>query len=142
MVVFPGALPAVLRLAVLNEGHRLPQGPHGGGVQLHPPDGAYSPGGFCPGAGHGSTLEDRHGNWWHTSTMRISVNHDFERRGGLWPAGVDAHGGLAHHQVVGQVGVRLPLVLQYDPALPVGAGLQQPAGKKFPLLNTRWRSGP
>lgn len=62
---------------------------------------SYSPGGFCPGAGHGSTLEDRYGNWWHTSTMRISVNHDFERRIGLWPAGFDADGELFCNQRYG-----------------------------------------
>ena len=30
---------------------------------------SYSPGGFLPGAGHGSTMEDRQGNWWHASTV-------------------------------------------------------------------------
>lgn len=50
---------------------------------------SFKPGGFIPGAGHGSTMEDRHGNLWHASTMRISVNHMFERRLGLWPAGFD-----------------------------------------------------
>ena len=28
------------------------------------------PGGFITGAGHGSTFQDRHGNWWHVATMR------------------------------------------------------------------------
>ena len=56
------------------------------------------PGGFMTGAGHGSTVQDRHGNWWHTSTMRISVNHMFERRIGLWPAGFDADGVLFCNQ--------------------------------------------
>jgi beta-xylosidase len=32
---------------------------------------SYKPGGFIPGAGHGSTMQDKHGNWWHASTMRI-----------------------------------------------------------------------
>lgn len=50
------------------------------------------PGGFITGAGHGSTIADRRGNYWHASTMRISVNHDFERRIGLFPAGFDADG--------------------------------------------------
>lgn len=50
------------------------------------------PGGFITGAGHGSTIEDKYGNFWHSSTMRISVNHDFERRIGLFPAGFDADG--------------------------------------------------
>ena len=36
---------------------------------------SYHPGGFMPGAGHGSTMQDRQNRWWHTSTMRISVNH-------------------------------------------------------------------
>ena len=62
---------------------------------------SYKPGGFLPGAGHGSTMQDRQGNWWHTSTMRISVNHDFERRLGLWPAGFDADGELFCNQRYG-----------------------------------------
>lgn len=62
---------------------------------------SYSPGGFCPGAGHGSTMEDQAGNWWHTSTMRISVNHDFERRIGIWPAGFDKDGELFCNQRYG-----------------------------------------
>lgn len=44
-------------------------------------------GGFMTGAGHGSTIADRYGNYWHAATMRISVNHDFERRVGIFPAG-------------------------------------------------------
>ncbi len=62
---------------------------------------SYKPGGFLPGAGHGSTMQDRQGNWWHTSTMRISVNHDFERRVGLWPAGFDRDGELFCNQRYG-----------------------------------------
>ena len=62
---------------------------------------SYKPGGFLPGAGHGSTMQDEQGNWWHTSTMRISVNHDFERRCGLWPAGFDADGELFCNQRYG-----------------------------------------
>ena len=62
---------------------------------------SYSPGGFCPGAGHGSTMEDLAGNWWHTSTTRISVNHEFERRVGIWPAGFDKDGELFCNQRYG-----------------------------------------
>ena len=50
------------------------------------------PGGFITGAGHGSTIRDAYGNYWHASTMRISRNHDFERRIGLFPAGFDKDG--------------------------------------------------
>ena len=59
---------------------------------------SYNPGGFFPGAGHGSTMEDKNGNFWHTATMRISVNHDFERRVGIWPAGFDEDGELFCNQ--------------------------------------------
>lgn len=62
---------------------------------------SYKPGGFMPGAGHGSTMEDKFGNLWHTATMRISVNHPFERRIGLWPAGFDEDGELFCNQRYG-----------------------------------------
>ena len=62
---------------------------------------SYYPGGFIPGAGHGSTMADRNGNFWHTSTMRISMNHIFERRVGLWPAGYDEDGELFCNQRFG-----------------------------------------
>ncbi|SDY66497.1 family 43 glycosylhydrolase [Herbiconiux ginsengi] len=56
------------------------------------------PGGFLPGAGHGSTFQDEYGNWWHASTMRISVNDVFERRVGVFPAGFDSNGVLTCNQ--------------------------------------------
>ena len=62
---------------------------------------SYKPGGFLPGAGHGSTMQDAQGAFWHTATMRISVNHDFERRVGLWPAGFDGDGELYCNQRYG-----------------------------------------
>ncbi|PJJ74463.1 F5/8 type C domain-containing protein [Thermoflavifilum aggregans] len=51
---------------------------------------SYKPGGFVRGAGHGSTFQDADANWWHVSTIRISVKNNFERRIGIWPAGFDA----------------------------------------------------
>ena len=48
---------------------------------------AYKPGGFVTGAGHGSTFQDAHGNWWNSGTPWIGHNWNFERRVGLWPAG-------------------------------------------------------
>ena len=62
---------------------------------------SYKPGGFLPGAGHGSTLEDADGSAWHVATMRICVNHNFERRIGLWPAGWDADGEMFCNQRYG-----------------------------------------
>lgn len=62
---------------------------------------SYMPGGFITGAGHGSTMEDKNGDLWHAATMRISVNHDFERRVGIWPAGFDKDGELFCNQRYG-----------------------------------------
>ena len=72
---------------------------------------SYKPGGFLPGAGHGSTMQDAQGAFWHTATMRISVNHDFERRVGLWPAGFDGDGELYCNQRYGD----WPMAAQGDP---------------------------
>lgn len=55
-------------------------------------------GGFINGAGHGSTIEDAYGNLWHAATMRISINASFERRIGLFPAGLDKDGNLFCNQ--------------------------------------------
>ena len=66
------------------------------------------PGGFITGAGHGSTIADRYGNWWHASTMRISVNYDFERRVGLFPAGFDKDGVLYCNQNFADYPHRIP----------------------------------
>ena len=67
---------------------------------------SYKPGGFLPGAGHG-----KKGAWWHTATMRISMNHDFERRVGIWPAGFDADGELFCNQRYGD----WPMTVEGDP---------------------------
>ena len=72
---------------------------------------SYKPGGFLPGAGHGSTMQDKQGNFWHTATMRISVNHDFERRVGLWPAGFNEDGELFCNQRYGD----WPMAVDGDP---------------------------
>jgi hypothetical protein len=50
---------------------------------------SFKPGGFARGAGHGSTFQDNFKNWWHVSTISISVKNNFERRIGIWPAGFD-----------------------------------------------------
>ncbi|MXV53046.1 family 43 glycosylhydrolase [Pedobacter sp. HMF7647] len=50
---------------------------------------SYKSGGFARGAGHGATFQDNFNNYWHVSTMVISVKNNFERRIGIWPAGFD-----------------------------------------------------
>lgn len=50
---------------------------------------SFKPGGFARGAGHGATFQDKWDNYWHVSTIVISVKNNFERRIGIWPAGFD-----------------------------------------------------
>lgn len=47
---------------------------------------SYRPGGFAEGAGHGSTFQDRHGNWWNSGTSWIGHNWGMERRIVIYPA--------------------------------------------------------
>ena len=70
------------------------------GPYVYQPHNPFSskPGGFIQGAGHGSTFQDKQGNWWHMSTMRISVNESFERRIGLFPCGFDRFGTMFCNQ--------------------------------------------
>jgi xylan 1,4-beta-xylosidase len=86
-----------------------------------------SPGGFMPGAGHGSTLQDEHGNWWHVATMRISKNFMFERRIGIWPAGFDADGVLFCNQEFAD----------YPSTIPDGPADPWSLSAKHMLLNPR-----
>ena len=55
---------------------------------------SYKPGGFARGAGHGATFQDNFKNYWHVSTMVVSVKNNFERRIGIWPAGFDKENNL------------------------------------------------
>ncbi len=69
---------------------------------------SYKPGGFARGAGHGSTFQDAYGNWWHTSTIMLSVKNNFERRIGLWPAGFDKDGVMYCNQAFGDYPHKMP----------------------------------
>ncbi len=50
---------------------------------------SFKAGGFARGAGHGATFTDMKNNYWHVSTMIVTVKNTFERRIGIWPAGFD-----------------------------------------------------
>lgn len=69
---------------------------------------SYKPGGFANGAGHGSTFNDKFGNWWHVSTISISVKNNFERRIGIWPAGFDKDDVMYCDQAFGDYPMYLP----------------------------------
>jgi hypothetical protein len=75
--------------------------------QAHNPV-SYKPGGFARGAGHGNTFQDKWGNWWHVSTMIITVKNNFERRLGLWPAGFDKEGTMYCNTAFGDYPHYLP----------------------------------
>jgi xylan 1,4-beta-xylosidase len=69
---------------------------------------SFKPGGFARGAGHGSTFQDNWGNYWHVSTITISVKNNFERRIGIWPAGFDAEGTMYCNTAFGDYPTYLP----------------------------------
>jgi xylan 1,4-beta-xylosidase len=69
---------------------------------------SYKPGGFAGSAGHSSTFQDKYGNYWHVSTMTISVRHMFERRLGLFPAAFDKDGVLRTFTAFGDYPTIMP----------------------------------
>jgi xylan 1,4-beta-xylosidase len=77
---------------------------------------SFKPGGFARGAGHGSTFQDNHGNYWHVSTIAISVKNNFERRIGIWPAGFDKSGVMYCNTAFGDYPAYLPAGKENHPA--------------------------
>ena len=69
---------------------------------------SMKPGGFARGAGHGSTFQDNSKNWWHVSTIMLSVKNNFERRIGIWPAGFDNDGVMWCNTTFGDYPLYLP----------------------------------
>ena len=74
---------------------------------LHNPC-SSKPEGFIAGAGHSSTFQDKYGNYWHISTMTISVKHMFERRLGLFPMFFDKDGELYTYTGFGDFPFMIP----------------------------------
>ena len=69
---------------------------------------SFKPGGFSRGAGHGATFQDKWNNYWHISTISISVKNNFERRLGIWPAGFDREGVMYMDAAFGDYPAYLP----------------------------------
>jgi hypothetical protein len=69
---------------------------------------SFKPGGYARGAGHGATFQDQFKNYWHVSTISISVKNNFERRIGIWPAGFDKDGIMFCNTVFGDYPHYLP----------------------------------
>lgn len=80
------------------------------GVQTFPQSDPLSMklGGFARGAGHGATFQDNAGNYWHVSTIMLSVKNNFERRIGIWPAGFDKDDVMWCNTVFGDYPTYLP----------------------------------
>lgn len=76
---------------------------------------AYKPGGFVEGAGHGSTVEDLHGNWWNSGTPWIGNNWTFERRIALFPARFYDDGQMAVSTRFGDFPHYMPATKVADP---------------------------
>lgn len=69
---------------------------------------SYKPGGFARGAGHGATFQDANDTFWHVSTIVIGTKNNFERRLGIWPAGIDEEGVLYSNTAYGDYPTFLP----------------------------------
>ncbi|MEH0155382.1 family 43 glycosylhydrolase [Limibacter armeniacum] len=52
----------------------------------------FKPGGFMNGAGHGSTMEDTSGQFWHFASMALASNAHWERRICMFPTHFDKDG--------------------------------------------------
>ncbi len=53
---------------------------------------SFKPGGFTNGAGHGVTVKQTNGQYWHFSTMALASNSHWERRLCMFPTYFDADG--------------------------------------------------
>jgi hypothetical protein len=62
---------------------------------------SYKPTGFVTGVGHSATFSDKVGQYWHVTTVAISVRQMFERRLALFPTGVLPDGQLIANTYLG-----------------------------------------
>jgi len=69
---------------------------------------SYRPEGFIAAAGHSSTFQDKYGNYWHISSLTISVKHMFERRLGLFPTFFDKDGTMYVYTGFGDFPFKMP----------------------------------
>jgi xylan 1,4-beta-xylosidase len=77
---------------------------------------SFKPTGFIPGSGHGATFADTKGHYWHVTTMRISVKHEWERRLGIFPVEFDADGQMRANTLFGDYPMLTPAERKDDGA--------------------------
>src|SRR5882724_4360237 len=105
---------------------------------------SHKPTGFIGGAGHSSMVEDSDHNFWHISTMTISMRHMFERRLGLFSAGFTPAGQMFCNTYLGDYPQFVPgssknpaennspgwMLLSYNKSVTASSALEQ-----FPSKN-------
>lgn len=110
-----------------------PLGPYT--VQNHNPF-SYRPEGFMASAGHGSTFQDKYGNWWHIATGTISRRHMFERRLVLYPVFFDADGVMWSDTSYGDFPITVPTFRADDAASFHPGWMLLSAGKPVSVSST------
>jgi hypothetical protein len=100
-------------------------------------------GGFARGAGHGATFQDNRNNYWHVSTIMLSVKNNFERRIGIWPAGFDKDNVMYCSTAFGDYPHYLPAPAPAHSDLPQGKDInsQSSFNKTFQMNKDISKSG-
>jgi len=106
---------------------------------------SYKPGGFISGSGHSATFLDKYGNYWHITSLSVSVRNPYERRLGLFPAAFDKDGVLHTYTAFGDYPTKMPtrkidfekedlfkgwMLLSYNKKLTASSSME-----KFPVAN-------
>ncbi|AUP78438.1 family 43 glycosylhydrolase [Flavivirga eckloniae] len=76
-------------------------------LQAHNPI-SFKPGGYIPGAGHGSTFADKYGNYWHITSGVVRDKQAFERRLVMYPTFFDEEGVMYCNTKFGDYPMLLP----------------------------------
>lgn len=112
---------------------------------------AYKPEGYACGAGHGSTFEDKFGNFWHVGTVAISDKHKFERRLAFYPVFFDRDGLIYATTKLGDYPIEIPdrkiesyddiapnwMLLSYNKSVEVSSTLGEYSSKRMTDENIR-----
>ena len=69
---------------------------------------SFKPTGFVTGIGHSCTFEDKQNQYWHISSVALSVRHMFERRLALLPTAVLPDGQLVTNSYLGDYPQYIP----------------------------------
>lgn len=80
--------------------------------------------GFIGGAAHGQVFQDLHGNWWNIVLQSVDVNHRWERRIALFPAGFTPSGQINTDTLFGDYPIIVPDSLLEDQVASRSAGFR------------------